>query len=293
MNPTKPDFIGIGMRRCATSWLHRVLGEHPEISKPPKGLHFFNQHFDRGVDWYRKQLSDHLRPGGSGIVGEFSTTYSSPQIAEMVASRIHRCFPEAKLIASIRNPVNRCYSDYLRGLRRKEIDDISFEEAIKDDPDLVERGFYAPILGAFQRHFSGTQLHVIRYDDIVDDPAGVAEALYTFLGVDSGFRPAVLSERVGATYSPRSARLFWALGKIQRAGGHLARAIGLEGLVRFLKRNGVVEKLHYVNKDDNLDQRSSALFDRLGSLYGQDIQNTMALTGLDLSPWLQEDKSPT
>ena len=51
-----PDVIGIGTRRCGSSWLHDVLNRHPQVGKPPNGLHFFSTNFERGVSWYAEQL---------------------------------------------------------------------------------------------------------------------------------------------------------------------------------------------------------------------------------------------
>ena len=39
----KPKYLGIGCRRCASSWLHSLLNSHPQISKPKNGLHYFSQ----------------------------------------------------------------------------------------------------------------------------------------------------------------------------------------------------------------------------------------------------------
>ena len=52
-----PNFIGIGAQRAGSTWLYACLREHPQVYVPPeKELHFFNAHFDRGLNWYKQQF---------------------------------------------------------------------------------------------------------------------------------------------------------------------------------------------------------------------------------------------
>lgn len=47
----KCDFIGIGVQKSATTWVYRVLEDHPNVQVSfPKELDFFSrtQNFDRG-----------------------------------------------------------------------------------------------------------------------------------------------------------------------------------------------------------------------------------------------------
>ena len=49
----RPSVIGIGAQKCASSWVHSVLGAHPQIAvSEPKEVDFFSYHFDRGYRWY-------------------------------------------------------------------------------------------------------------------------------------------------------------------------------------------------------------------------------------------------
>jgi hypothetical protein len=54
-----PDVFGLGCQRCATSWLHDVLNAHPEVGKPPKGVHFFSRQYGNGTQWYIDALRPH------------------------------------------------------------------------------------------------------------------------------------------------------------------------------------------------------------------------------------------
>ena len=49
-----PVFIGVGFQRCGTSWLNKVLFEHPDICKPESGLHFFNKNYHAKIIMEKK-----------------------------------------------------------------------------------------------------------------------------------------------------------------------------------------------------------------------------------------------
>jgi len=282
----QPDFIGIGMQRCASSWLHRVLDEHPQINKPPSGLHFFNYNFERGNLWYSSELKRYFT--GNRIIGEFCATYSYPECAQKVSERIFSFCPNVKLIASIRHPMDRCYSDYRRSLRIGEIPDQIFQEAIAENMMFVQRSLYAPIIAAYFKFFQREQFHFINYDNIVDNPGSVVASLYNFLEVDPEFRPSILENRLGATYEMKSARFEVLLGELQATGGNFLRSIGLGRVIPLIKRSGIIRVLRNINtasKDISPRSHSNEM-DMLHSQFKNDIEETMKLTGLDLQAWL-------
>src|SRR2546422_921311 len=54
-----PDFVIIGAKRSGTTSLTRYLGAHPDVFMArPKEPHFFDLHYDRGLDWYRGLFAD-------------------------------------------------------------------------------------------------------------------------------------------------------------------------------------------------------------------------------------------
>src|SRR5258708_35856410 len=104
-----PDFVIIGAAPSGTTWVARQLRLHPEIHvAPQKEVNFFEQdaNFERGPDWYRAQF---LRARSGQRVGEATPAYMMvPRAAERMAALI----PDARLIAILRNPVDRAYSLY-------------------------------------------------------------------------------------------------------------------------------------------------------------------------------------
>jgi hypothetical protein len=187
-------FIGIGAARCATSWIANVLRAHPEIClSEPKEVRYFNRYllpigdekgrrnpqFDRDLDWYLKRFA-HARPGQ--IAGEWSPVYMSDAAAP---AAIAQDLPEVKLIACLRNPVDRAYSAYWNHRATNLIGDIDFETALEQEPVYVTMGYYAAQLRRYLKHFPREHMLVMVFDDMTARPEVEFTKLFTFLGVSA------------------------------------------------------------------------------------------------------------
>ena len=51
---TLPTFLGIGVLRGGTTWLHELLVSHPDVYVPArcKETYFFDLYYERGLEWY-------------------------------------------------------------------------------------------------------------------------------------------------------------------------------------------------------------------------------------------------
>src|SRR5690606_8739996 len=86
-------FLGIGVQKAGTTWLHRVLASHPEVfmaEADDKDLRFFNAYYDRGYEWYE----GHFKAAERIRCGEFSTSYFYSMDAP---KRVHRYNPNMRL----------------------------------------------------------------------------------------------------------------------------------------------------------------------------------------------------
>ena len=124
----EPSFIIVGAQKAGTSWLHQQLARHPDTSPPSrKELHFFDQDraYSKGLAFYRSQFPPPHRARGRQT---FESTPSYLHVPS-VPSRIHHFRPDVRLIAVLRDPVDRAYSawnmyrqmltDEAEGLARK------------------------------------------------------------------------------------------------------------------------------------------------------------------------------
>ena len=114
-----PDFIAVGPPRTATTWLHEVLQGHVCLPADRKETDFFTRFYDRGLDWY----ADYFRHCEGEIpVGELSPMYFASPPGARGFARSAGC----KIICSLRDPVERAYSNY-RMLRRIVATKVDFE----------------------------------------------------------------------------------------------------------------------------------------------------------------------
>jgi hypothetical protein len=201
----KPTYIGIGAQKCASTWLHRILAAHPEVGiASAKEIDFFSFYFDRGYQWYERQLSDCRH---SGVAGEISPSYFCDYLAPQ---RIQAYAPDAKIILSLRNPVERALSNHRHEVRAGHIDgpDYSFERGLENNPMYVEQSLYAKHLRRWLQFFHREQILIILMDDVASRPATVARTVYQFVGVNPDFKSGMENQKFNRSFVNRSDRLF-------------------------------------------------------------------------------------
>lgn len=175
--------IGIGTRRSASSFLHDCLNQHPEIVKPRRGTHYFSVYSNEGASWYAQQFP---KKNTNQIYVEYSISYTYPQHASQAAKNIYNTNPNAKIFLTIRDPVKRAYSDYLRARRFVEIpENLSFEQAIEQFPEFIERGHYQKLLSPYFDLFPSHKIKLIFFDDLNRHPEKTLNELCSFLEISS------------------------------------------------------------------------------------------------------------
>ncbi len=215
-----PDFLYLGPAKAGSTWIYGVLAQHPQIFMAPgKGLYFFTAHHARGLDWYREQF----RGAEDALaVGEVSHTYlASAEACERIAA----ANPKMKLVVSLREPVERAFSDYLDGVKNGQIEG-SFEDALEAHPELLDGSRYARQLAVYLERFEREQLHVGVFDDLGRDPDGFAAALFAFLGV----APHPLAPAQRKAMMPAGRPRSRALAALAKRASWAARALGLRAL---------------------------------------------------------------
>ncbi len=205
-----PDFVIAGAMRCGTTSLFRYLGAHPEIFMAPKELGYFTEHFAEGTEWYRNHFS--AAHDGQRL-GEATADYFARNSA---MQRIAESAPDAKLIASLRDPVERAWSHYLL-LRERGKELRSFATAIDEElKTIAADGPEAPgviytLHGLYDVHleraldlFPRRQIFVSVFEQMTAAPAATYRRLCDFLDVDPNFVPPLLGEPVNRYVKFRS-----------------------------------------------------------------------------------------
>ena len=226
---SKPDFIGVGPQKTATTWLHTVFGEHEAIQlpSPMKETFFFDRHFARGWGWYEKCFCGASLP----LRGEIGASYFSNAEA---LSRISESLPEVKIIISLRDPVSRAYSHFKHHHRKGRVGEC-FWEAAEKQPDILEAGRYATWGPRWMEVAGNAGWHLILLDDVDTQPDVVWHALCAFLEITQIPLPASGRSRVYEGGAPRSRHLAFLLS----SAAHLAQGLGLHHVVDYARRSSL------------------------------------------------------
>lgn len=280
------DLIGIGVQKAATSWIFRCLERNPQIRTAQverasdKELNFFNHSYEFGYTWYHRGFSF-----GPWRTLEFSTLYFHNHD---VPARIHRYNPEVRLILSLRNPIDRAYSQHRYEISRRRIPAGLYEfwAAAEQNPSYIEMGFYATHLTRWLEYFPLEQICIVDYDEVSTEPAGVLRRLFEFAGIDASLQPALAHARINATVVPRSRLL-------------TAFTSGSARVVRTVLGDAALETLRAARPVGYLRRRNRVALDarvvpplrpqdreRLRAVFSPDIERLEALLARDLSHWV-------
>ncbi len=174
------DFVIIGAAKSATTWLQKQLQSDPAIYMPDPELHYFSREFSRGQDWYLSQFSEE---GIGKFVGEKSNSYHYEPEA---AVRLHRDLPQAKLIAQLRNPVERAYSWYCMLFRRGEVgEDIEsyLDPSLGKNNKFLVAANFASHLQEYIDLFGRERLLILFFEGVLDDPQAQMSRARNHLGL--------------------------------------------------------------------------------------------------------------
>jgi Sulfotransferase domain len=193
-----PDFVVIGTAKGGTSYFYHLLTQHPYVEPAAaKELHFFGSHFDEGVEWYRRCFpASRWKEGRKTITGEATPYLGNPNVPERMA----RVIPRARLIALLRNPVDRAYSMYHHRVRHGwetrtfeeaiEAEEARMLEARRDESAIrdegssyLRRGVYVDQLLRWTKFFSDDQMLILKSEDFFERPQNTLRLALEFLGL--------------------------------------------------------------------------------------------------------------
>jgi hypothetical protein len=313
-----PNFFIVGAPKAATTFLYACLDQHPQVYMSPlKEPNYFaaemrpenfaaadrarSARHMRELDAYlsgdmrEKRLfggyvsswEDYLKlfrnASDQIAIGEASPTYLwSKTAARNIAAHV----PRARIIISLRNPVERAFSHYLHQLTdgvtnrtfRQEIEAAQRAEARPGglEKGLLEFGHYCGQIKRYQSEFPRAQIHICLYEDLQRSPAALLHSLLIFLGVDPGIQVNV-SQRQNEPRIPK-----------------------LGGVVYFLKRTQLWSHLRGLVPQPLAPRLRSLLFYPRASLlmnpadraflidyYREEVKDLSELLERDLTPWLE------
>lgn len=285
-NINKPNFFVIGGAKCGTTALGKWLKEHPEIFVCNKETHYFRLQQEEGFKFLirnqhklaRKLVNSEQQylanfNGLNGVknqlvIGEVCLSYLNAQSAEA----IYQFNSNSKIIAVLRNPIDRAFSAY-RHLKANNKIAQSFIELIQkedillysnniNDPVslIINSGLYGNSLAHYFVKFSKQQIKLYLFEDFAQNPLDTMQGIYRFLGVDD-------------LYTPKDMRDFLIPANLPLAESAMHKLLDFDSFSRSNSPE-IEQKLMQLDKH------------KLIKLFEQDIKLLENLSGLDCSRWL-------
>jgi hypothetical protein len=255
----KAGFLVAGVQKGGTSTLHAYLEQHRQIGLGgSKELHFFD---DETLDWdapdYRRYHRSFPVYPEATISGECTPVYFFwPPSLE----RIHAYSPDVRFIVVFRNPIDRAFSQWAMAYARRE-DTQLFDDAIRGGrqrvADAGETGHSQRVHSYVERGFYGAQMR--RFLSLYPR-AQILPLTSEELFKDHRSALAKVTEFLGVSPYPAD-----------------------------LEAQHVNRKKKRVEYPSVLTRTDAAL---LADVYRDDLAEFQALSGLDVSAWLNTERYP-
>ncbi|MGB0723460.1 MAG: sulfotransferase family protein [Gammaproteobacteria bacterium] len=207
-----PGAIVIGAQKAGSTSLASYLAQHPRlVLAQRKEVHYFDggrladarrgvDVFPRGTDFYRGFFPLKAQLPDGGMCFEATPYYLfHPRAAE----RIHAVLPNVRLIAVLRDPVERAVSHY-SVVARRGAETLNMDEAFRGEQErlrayfekgdyhapavrshsYLSRGLYLQQLERYWSLFGREQLCIVGSGELATDTVGVLRRVFGFLGLD-------------------------------------------------------------------------------------------------------------
>ena len=298
-----PDFVIIGAGKSASTWLHLAMRQHPDIFMPETEIPFFeNPHYN---SMNLGPLHDALAaaPAMARLGIKRPNYLCTPECAPRLACHL----PEARLIAILRNPVDRAVSQYYHLIRSGRLSvrrpDVAFRDYLDGtfespfaEQMIMGFGRYAEGLSNYFCHYPAERILVMTDLDLARGQESVFRRACAFVGVSENFVPADLSIRrnQGVYFSP----LLSIIKSLNRRSNHFDPISGLNTpRTDLVGRAASIlallgSRVSGVGRNFVRDQEapvSDSVRARLLEYYMPDIIRLEDMLNVDLSAWKQVD----
>ncbi|MDQ0297879.1 transcription antitermination factor NusA-like protein [Salibacterium salarium] len=302
MNKNTPNLFIVGAQKSATTSLYNYLKEHPNIFfSSEKEPNYFTTFFDtfphNGP--YDKRYDKNVIGSAEEYYKLFSNYSGQKYIAESsvhylyfngLAYKLKEESPDAKIIISLRNPIERAYSAYTYYVSRGR-ESESFREAIQNENHrmlnnyevgwyYIAQGLYYQKVKDYLEVFGRENVHIVLFDEIKDDLEGTLKNIYKFLEVD----PVTINnteKKYNVSGTPKN--------KITKV---IASPLKAKSLAKKYLPTPMANKLkdyYFKILEKNLAKTELSVSDKeyLKSVYETDIKKLSVLIEKDLNHWLE------
>ena len=294
----KPNFIIIGAMKAATTSLYTYLKQHPDvfmtaIKEPMFFNNFQNNNKFKVLGRKTKKITtfEQYYPLFDAVknekaIGEASPAYISN---EDCPSLIQQYLPNTKIIAVLRQPVARAYSNFLHARRADREPIADFETAFNKEAErktenwsplyhYKDKGYYAEQLERYYTLFQEENIKILLFEDLVNNPIKTTQELFKFLNIDKSFIPET-SKKANVSGTPKG--IFgWIIMKLRYYNliPNIQFSNYLPGFIIQFIFNSAYKKASPLSPE--LKKKLTHTF------YKEDILKLEKLIGKDLQHWL-------
>ena len=275
------SFIGIGAQKCASTWVYKILQDHPQVCvSDPKELNFFSYKYDHGFRWYLNHFNDGLE---TKKCGEISPSYFYDPLAP---ARAHQFNPGMKIIVTLRDPVARAYSNHLHEIRigQYQCEDLSFETGLKNNPMYVYQSLYARHLKKWLEYFDKSQMLILIQEEIKAQPRKHAKKLAEFLGISDEHESQSINRQANVSYAEK----IRGMDSLLKSVGKFGRKLGLGALVNKIRDNSLVRNLRESNRkhlSEDVPPMKPETCKELENIFQDEVNELLKIMGRDSLPW--------
>ena len=253
-----------------------MLEERVDLPYGVKETQFFSNYYDRGIDWYAR----HFRYAtGTRPVAEICPTYFFKTEA---LERIKIHLPNCRIIATLRDPVERVYSVYKMVRHFAFVRSGTFDEVLAVQPQLGGGNRYAFHLKAWFQTFGRENVLVTMYDELRAHPQSYLDRVTDFMGVERialSARPEIGDNVYSFARAPKSRRLARRATTVM----YWLNAHQAYGVVNLLGAKGIWDFCH--GRGELFSPLTPEQEMRLRRRYLPEVEAVEELLRIDLSAW--------
>lgn len=191
MKTPKVSFFVIGAQKGGTTSLLQYLNQHPKIKMPLDETHYF----DKNLSNYDYNFYESKFPYNADkfLIGVKTPSY---MYIRNSMDEIYKYNPNAKLIITLRNPIERAFSQW-NMYRRLNITKDSFLDSIKNTenttleeikengPYFLQRGLYYEHISYILTKFPKEQVLILISEKMKENPKLETEKVFNFLNLET------------------------------------------------------------------------------------------------------------
>jgi len=298
-----PDFIIIGAQKSASTFLQLSLKDHPHVYLPHSETPFFQDpdYDPNRLDIVESYFDDADLSTVKRLGIKRPDYLGRPECPE----RIHCHIPDAKLIAVLRNPVERLISAYYHYVKtgflppvhiNKGLPKILSEEWANKCPrskELIEYGMYYKHLKKYLHYFDRQQIKILIYDNLRQNNLKNIRDVYEYIDVDTEYIPASIdSKPKSSVYNIERLKVIrranMLINRYYNNGKRMERLPIKKNVVKY-SMYALIRCFYYIQgllvRQNEKPELSGKLRQRVISKYYKDISNLEKLVGVSLDEW--------